>query len=267
MKKAAFWDRIGSSPQCQPAAGGRRCWLPRRAVRYALGALLLLLPMAAQAQQVLVQADVADDTLRTEFGPNRRYFAHLFGGGGLVLGPAGGPGARLRAGPPSAELELGARGKRRYSQTLALTLALRYALTTYALAQTTQKTVPNAVLHQHESLRLHQLQLEGGLRLSAGRRGNVLGRYLDLLAWGGWVAGTAHLTEDAPPPGSGATTFATTEHGLRYLARWPAGLGLRLGSGHLALTGRYRLTRVFRGAGAGLPELPRGTLGLEISLY
>lgn len=228
---------------------------------------LLLTSGGARAQQVLVKGDVADDTLRTVFGPNRRYFAHAFGGGGLVLGPAGGAGAALRYGLPSNELEVGGRFKRRYSQTFALTLAVRYALLTYALAQTGLKTVPNTTTYVRESLSLHQAQLEGGLRLNAGRRGNVVGRYLELLAWGGWVAATSHNTEDDPAPNSGASTTETTEHGLAYLNRWPAGLGLRLGSNRLALTGRYRLTSSFRGMGGGWPELPRGVLGLEVGLF
>ncbi|WP_375419401.1 hypothetical protein [uncultured Hymenobacter sp.] len=244
-------------------ASWRRCWGGAP-----LMVLSLLGSLPGRAQQVLVQADVAADTLRADFGPNRRYFGHLFVGGGLVLGPAGGAGARLRYGPPSRELELGARLKRRYSPTLALTLAVRYARLSYGLAQTGPKIVPGPTRHRRESLTLHQAQLEGGLRLNAGHRGNIVGHYLDLLAWGGWVAGTAHRTEDDPAPGAGASTSATTGRGLRYLARWPAGLGLRLGSGRLALTGRYRLTAVFRGREASAwPELPRGVLGLEIGLF
>jgi hypothetical protein len=230
-------------------------------------AILLLRPGTGHAQQVLVKGDVADDTLRTVFGPNRRYFGHLFGGAGFVVGPAGGVGGTLRYGIPSSEMELGARLKRRYSQTLALTLGVRYAMLSYALAQTAAKQVPSTTLHLRETLRLQQVQLESGLRLNAGRRGNVVGRYLDLLAWGGWVASTAHITEDEPAPNTGATTTETAEHGLDYLARWPAGLGLRVGSSRVALTGRYRLTRTFRGAGAEYPELPRGVLGLEIGFF
>lgn len=227
--------------------------------------MLWLSPLAGQAQQVLVEGEL--DTVQASFGPNRRYFSHFFGGAGLVLGPAGGAGARVRYGLSSQETELGLRLKRRYSQTLALTLAVRYALLTYGLHQSSQKTVPNAVLHQRESLRQHQVQLEGGLRLNAGRRGNVIGRYLDLLAWGGRVVGTAHHTEDEPAPGSGATSSETVERGLRYLARWPAGVGLRVGSGRFALTGRYRLTSAWHGAGTGWPELPRGVLGLEVGIF
>ena len=229
--------------------------------------LLWALPVLARAQQVLVKGNVAEDTVRTLFGPNRRYFAHAFSGGGLVLGPAGGAGAQLRYGLPSNELELGGRLKRRISQTVALTVAARYNLLTYGLAQTNRKTVPTPTLHLKESLRLHQFSFESGVRLNAGRRGSVIGRYLDLLAWGGWVAATSHLTEDKPAANAGVSTTETTERGLSYMARWPAGLGVRLGTGRVALTGRYRLTSTFKGSGTSWPELPRGVLGLEIGLF
>ena len=265
-----LWLRI--SPVGFRLAGFRAAaaGISGRRLSVGLGLLLwlgLLLPRRAAAQQVLMQAEVAPDTLRADFGPNRRYFGHVFGGVGVVAGPAGGAGAALRYGRPSTELELGARLKRRYSQTLALTLAGRYALLRYGLAQTSQKTVPSPTRHQSESLHLHQLQLEAGLRLNAGRRGNVVGRYLDLLAWGGRVVGSRHVTEDAPAAGSGVAATTTIGRGPRYLARWPAGVGLRLGSGQLALTGRYRLSPAFRGDGAGWPELPRGTVGLEFGWF
>ena len=226
---------------------------------------LLLGPLAASGQSVLLQADVAQDTLGAEFGPNRRYFGHVLMGLGLVAGPAGGPGAAVRYGRGSTELELGARLKRRCSQALALTLTGRYALLSYELAQTSRKTVPNATLHKRESLSLHQLQLEVGLRLNVGRRGNVVGRYVELLGWGGRVVGSSHRTEDPPAAGSGSTT--TISRGLDYLAKWPAGLGGRLGSGRLALTSRYRLSPAFQGRAAAAPELPRATVGLEIGLF
>ena len=72
---------------------GRRPWPPL----WLVGACCFLALPAARAQQVLVQANVADDTVKTTFGPNRRLFGHGYLGFGLLAGPAG-PGAGLRYG-------------------------------------------------------------------------------------------------------------------------------------------------------------------------
>lgn len=233
-------------------------------------ALLVLLVLAAgralpaRAQQVLVQANVADDTVKNVFGPNRRYFGHLYLGYALVAGPAG-SGAAVRYGPASAELRLGGRLKRRLSQTLALNLDLAYAYQAYGLVQNAQKTLPTPALHRRESLSGHWLASELSLRLNVGRRGNYVGRYLDLLAGGGWSVGTFHVTQDDPGPGIGSVE--TTERGLPYLRRWTGSVGARLGADRYALVGRRHLTSVFGSKYADWPELPRWMLGFEIGLF
>ena len=228
-----------------------------------LGWLYLASP-AAQAQQVLVQANVADDTVKTTFGPNRRYFGHAYLGYGLVAGPARG-GVAVRSGFGSSELRGGGRLKVRITQVLALTLDLGYAYRRYELAQNDQKTVPTPARHRRESLGLHQLYSEVGLRLNAGRRGNAVGSYLDLLAGGGWVAGTNHATQDDPAPGVGSVE--TTEYGLPYLRRWTGGLGARLGYDRYALIAHYRLAPAFTTGFAAGVELPRWVLGIEVGLF
>ena len=237
-------------------------WQRGRGGAAVLGLLLAGLP--ARAQQVLVQANVADDTVKTSFGPNRHYFGHAYLGYGLLAGPAG-TGAGLRYGFGSAELRGGGRLKIRFTQALAATFDLGYAYLRYDLAQNEQKTVPSPARHRRETLGLHRLYSEAGLRLNFGRRGNAVGSYLDLLGSGGWVAGTSHTTEDDPAPG--INSVETTERGLPYLRRWTTGVGTRLGHDRYALTARYRTSRAYTGPHAAWPELPRWVLGLEIGLF
>ena len=241
----------------------RRACLSRVHWGLVLGLSGLVLP-AARAQQVLVQANVADDTIKTALGPNRHYFGHAYMGYGLMAGAAG-RGAALRYGLGSAELRAGGRLKMRFTQALAFAVDLGYVYQRYELAQNTQKTIPTPILHYSENLGLHQLYSEIGLRLNAGRRGNTVGSYLDLLAGGGWVAGTSHTTGDDPGPGIGSVE--TTERGLAYLRRWTGGIGARLGFDRYALVGRYRLSPTFTESERGWPELPRWVLGVEVGLF
>ncbi|MBJ6144696.1 hypothetical protein [Hymenobacter sp. BT559] len=221
----------------------------------------------ARAQQVLLQADVARDTLPPRTGPNRRYFGHFYTGYGLVLGGSS-AGLPLRYGVGSTEVQLGGRLKRRFTDNLALTADLRYAYLRYALAQDAgPKAPPFGPLHDTETLTYHQLQGEIGLRLNAGLRprGNVVGTYLDLLAYGGPTLGANHTTIDE------TTTegrLEVTRHQPPYLQRWLGGVGLRLGSGPLALVGRYRLSEALRPLEGGAPlQPPRYVLGLEIGWF
>lgn len=229
-----------------------------------VGLLLLMTDPAARAQQVLVRANVADDTVRTAFGPNRRYFGHFCLGYGLVAGPAG-TGAAVRFGASSAELRGGGRFKVRLSQAVAVNLDLGYGYLRYELAQNDQKRIPAPAQHRREGLGLHQLYSEVSLRLNAGRRGNAVGRYLDVLAGGSWAAATRHVTEDTPAPGIGRVE--TTEYGLPYLRRWTGIAGVRLGIDRYALAARYRLSPAFGPGYAAWPEPPRWVLGLEIGLF
>jgi hypothetical protein len=229
----------------------------------AAGALVAC-PRSALAQQVLVQANVADDTVKTVFGANRNYFGHLYVGYGLLAGAAG-SGAGLRYGLRSSEIRGGSRLKFRLTQAVAFNFDLGYAYQRYDLAQNGQKTIPSTQLHRRESLGLHQLYSEASVRLNAGRRGNTIGSYLDLFAGGGRVVGTNHVTEDEPAPGIGSVE--TTERGLPYFRRWTGGVGARLGLDRYALVSRYRLTSAFGSGYATWPELPRWVIGVEIGLF
>ena len=171
-------------------------------------ALPAALPRPAAAQRVLLRADPATDTLPSRYGPNRAFYQHLYLGYATVAGAAAGPGAELHY-PQSGELFAGVRTKWRVAGPAAVGLDARFAYLRYQLRQSGQKLVPTPQLHHRETLNLTQLQLEPFVRLSFGRRGNVVGHYLDLSGWGGWVLGRSHRYEDRPGQGQGTRTVVS----------------------------------------------------------
>ena len=215
---------------------------------------------AARAQQVLLQTDVANDTIPARTGPNRRYFGHLYGGYALA---AGSSALGVKRGFSSSELQLGGRLKRRLSPWLALNADLRYAYLRYNLATDVARLAPFGTGFDQQFFSYHQLQGEASLRLTPGRRrGNTVGRYLDLLAYGGRALATSYATQ-AAAPGGGQLEIVT--HEPPYLARWLGGVGVRVGSNSVALVGRYRLSSALKNS--PLPEPPRLLLGFEVGWF
>lgn len=230
-----------------------------------LAGYLLNAPVA-HAQRVLLRNNVAADTLRSTTGPNRAFFQHFYLGYAALVGESSKAGAEIRYGL-SGETFVGVRQKYRLSQTAAVGFDLRYARLVYQLAQNDRKVFPTPTQHKRESLTLPQIQLEAYGRLNVGRRGNVVGRYLDLTGWGGWIISTAHHYEDEPGP-NGSGRVEVTERQLDYVRRWSYGVGARLGSGRYVLVARHRLSDTFTAAAAPrYPELPRWLVGIELGLF
>jgi len=222
-------------------------------------ALLAVAP-AARAQQVLLQADVANDTIPSRTGPNRRYFGHLYVGYALAVGPSA---LGVQRGLSSSELQLGGRLKRRLGPYFALNVDLRYAYLRYRLDPGVPRPGPFGAGFESQYFSYHQVQGEASLRLTPyRRRGNTVGRYLDLLAYGGPALATTYATEGPGPSGGRLEVVA---HRPDYLARWLGGVGVRVGSNSVALVGRYRLSNALRSS--GLPEPPRWQVGLEIGWF
>ena len=226
--------------------------------------LLLLVVLAAgpaaRAQQVLLQTDVAHDTLPARTGPNRRYFGHLYAGYALAVGPSA---LGMKYGLSSSEFQLGGRLKRRVGGFLALNADLRYAYLRYGLAPAVARPALFGSGFDSQLFSYHQVQGEVSLRFNPGRRrGNTVGRYLDLLAYGGRALATTYATQ-GPAPGGGQ--LEKVAHEPPYLARWLAGVGVRVGSNSLALVGRYRISNALMSN--GLPEPPRLVLGIEVGWF
>jgi hypothetical protein len=222
---------------------------------------LLLAGPAARAQQVLLQTDVANDTIPNRTGPNRRYFGHLYVGYALAAGPSA---LDVKRGATSSELQIGGRLKRRLGPYFAVNTDLRYAYLRYGLdPDAAARPAPFGTGFESQVIGYHQVQGEASLRLNpARRRGNTVGRYLDLLAYGGWAFATNYACEGPGPSGGRLEVVA---HQPGYLARWQGGVGARVGSNAFALVGRYRLSEALRGP--GLPEPPRWQLGIEVGWF
>ena len=96
-----------------------------------------------------------------------------------------------------------------------------------------------------------------------GRRGNYIGNYLDLGAYGGWNYQKKHKTTNENDDGE--KVRVSTTH-LKYIENFSWGLLARVGVSRYALAVHYRLSDIFESSYA-MPELPRLIVGVEVGLF
>lgn len=228
--------------------------------------LWMLAGAAAFSQHVLLEQDVNADTIAETTGPNLKKYTHLYVNYGLVLGATEGDNADIKTGN-SSQFAIGLRYKRRLSNFYAFGFDLSYNITTFHLKQDSAKMLPNTDLHDKEKLSFNNATLQLYNRFNFGKRGNHIGRYIDLGGYGEWAFSVTHYTRDTDDRAKalGAKATETTNKRLKYTAAFNYGLAARIGFGKVAVFGKYRLSDMFVSK-YDYPELPRIVVGLEFGV-
>lgn len=226
--------------------------------------LALLVASAANAQHPLIEVDVASDTLRGNYGQNKLHYVHFNSGLGFVASEPEGDSLALTYGM-SYQAFSGFRYKLRLTNWLATGLDLNYVNTRYRIAQDSAKNVPSTHLYDRESLVRHAVNGGVYVRFNVGKRGNVIGKYLDLAGFGSYSFAHRHRTLQRfdEPNADGAKVSRAVNRNLSYVNRVNYGVKARLGMHGFAVYASYRLSDVLNGARYG--ELPRLMVGIEIA--
>lgn len=226
--------------------------------------LVLLVPMAVFGQEVLLEENVAADTVPENYGPNERHYVHVYYQIGAVVGSAEGDSLEVMPGL-SYEMAFGLRYKLRVTSWYALGLDLNVRNTRYRITQARNKNFPNTDQHKREALVDNTVALGVYQRFNFEKRGNVIGTYLDMGAYGsyGFAARHRYVNKLEQPNADGAKVSRVVNRNLDYLNAANYGVKARFGSGIVALYGAYRLSNLIQ-ENRGFGEVPRMTIGLEI---
>ncbi len=222
--------------------------------------LLFSISIITFSQEVLLGQDVKPDTLRPVFGPNLRHFAYGYLGIGVPV-PFSGTGNYVMPGV-SSTLSFGIRYKRRLSNTFALGLDLGMNFSGFRIKQDAGKTVPDKEINRKEKFQVNTSVGSAYFRINAGRRGNYMGNYLDLGAFGGWNMAKKHKTVNDNTNGEKVKVITGK---LSYIENFSYGVLGRIGINRYTITARYRLSDIFTPS-YSIPELPRLTIGVEVGL-
>ena len=233
---------------------------------------LLLITIFAStlfSQTVLMEEDVAGDTIPETFGPNLKQYRHLYFEYGFLIDQPEEDGLEIKYGN-SSNLVFGMRYKYKMTKWFAIGWDVHLSSWVYRIKQDTSKIFPNNIQHDKEKLTISNAGLEFYTRFNFGRRGNQIGKFVDLAGFGNFRTGATHFTLDKLDAVNinNADKVKTSNTGLIYLEDINYGAKVRLGINRYVLTATYRISDIIKDPPFNTyPELPRLFVGFQIGLH
>ena len=209
------------------------------------------------AQNVLLEEHPPQDTIISKKGPNRQYYGHLFLAAGAIFGNPDNEGGEIKQGN-SLTLDAGYRYKLKINKFYSIGSDIAYKIKSYKLLQENGKLVPDSLLHNKEKLSTDNLGIAVFNRFNFGRRGNTIGKFIDIGAYIDWVFNESHVSKDK----FNGKNYTVKVTGIDIINPFVYGFYAQIGSGKFILFGKYRYSNMFKGE--ALPELPRINAGLQI---
>ena len=228
--------------------------------------LCIFMQMHAQRPVVSVEVDTAKEI--SNYGPNRRFFAHGTIGLGMYTAPYD---AGLKTNWwSSGSFVYGARLKFKLWSWESIVLDVNYRYDRFGINQKQQKASPlSPASYQRERLSVHNLSGSVCNRINFGKRGNVMGVWLDLGVYADRTFRTSHVTlnqyYDSNSPNAYHYKNRTKVTRLAYLNDYNYGLTMRMGYDYAGIFVNYRLSDLIQDPPAGnYGDLPRLMIGIEI---
>jgi len=226
--------------------------------------LLLIILISTEysfSQSVLMEQDVKKDSILPKFGKNYKNYYHFFVGLGAIIGQPDSAGSNIKYGF-SNNINFGYRYKLRLCNLYSIGFEIAYNNYAFNLKQDSSKVLPNKLLHDKEKLTFNNIGLGIYNRFNFGKRGNRIGNYLDIGAYGDWICGVKHFMKDEQSNGN---IIKTTISHLKYYETFAYGVSASIGFNWFALTAKYRISDMFVKS-YNYPELPRLTVGIQLGL-
>lgn len=223
-----------------------------------------LLLLKANAQTVVFEEQVDTNPDFSSFGPNKKNFMNYFIGFGFIVGPSEGIGSAIKYGA-STDLQFGLSYKRKIFSFYAAGLEAYYHGNNFSLKQDLSKTLPNSNLNKNEVLRFYNIGLSFFNRINVGKRGNVIGNFLDIGANAEFPFSVVH---DVKNDGDNNTIVRTLTSHLDYINKYGLYLFTRIGSNRYAMRVSYRFSDLFKtNESYNFAELPRIVISAHLGLH
>ncbi len=220
----------------------------------------------SDARFTLVDHDVDTTGAIPKFGPNRLFFAHGLGQIGEKPGPQS---LGLQTNWWTGSIAYAARGKLKLWSWDALVMDFGYRYDRYSMRMNTPKLLPlDATKHERERISVHNLSGAICDRINFGRRGNVMGTWLDLGVYGDWGFRTTDVFVDQHYSSTSLFGYRfkskTRETRLPYMEKMNYGLTARVGGDYVGIFAQWRMNNIIKSSYTiNNIDLPKLTLGIE----
>lgn len=237
--------------------------------------LAILLFLAASsvltAQEVLIDEQVTDSVVEPRFGPNYKHFVQTIYSFGFMLPSDNNPSAPKYV-EYGFQFPVGFRYKYKIDNHLALGSDVYFKWTWFDF----DTTRAGSVAYSTENYSLGAWGLAPYLRFNFGKRGNHLGTFVDIFAFGELNPVRSYeyrIESDMIDPilaGQNSLHKDVIYSKLNFIQKYSAGAGIRFGWKDFALFAQYRLTQLYledkAPAVLNHSEFPAFCFGLEFGM-
>ncbi|MEN8119966.1 MAG: hypothetical protein ABFS35_06455 [Bacteroidota bacterium] len=242
-------------------------------MKHLLVVTILFIQITVFSQTVLLQEDISKlDFQMPTSGPNYKHFHQLYVNFSFIIPSEDIQGVETDLWK-SVAFSVGWRYKRKLADWFAVGTALSFANAYFSIKQNENKQVPNNIQHAEEKLKLNNINTELFTRLNFGKRGNVIGKFID---FGGYIEYaflikhyySDNFDKNSPPYYSGVKEVDQKD--LSFVKKFNYGLKARLGVNRWVITASYRLSDILTDDyknDVGEYFFPRLAVGVEIGLH
>lgn len=217
------------------------------------------------AQVILIEENVNADTVLSEIGPNRKKYHSGFYSFGMIFGQPDSIGSAIDS-RASWHIQFGDRAKFKLNNVFSWGIENMLDYKSFRISQNEDKTFGGDVIHKKETFIVLSYEILLFTRINFDpKRGDHLGKYLDLGAFGGYNFIKRHKVVDTVNTQYGFERGKYIMSNLKYVEKFNYGITARIGWWGLSLYFNYRLSNLFKPfQSINYQELPRFEAGINI---
>jgi len=222
--------------------------------------IVLGINLTVKSQEVLLDQYVSSDSIKGNWGQNKSHWMHFYGAFGFITPINQSAWSPIYFGK-AANWELGLRYKKRITNWLAIGGNLSYDFYNYRMEQSKEKTFPDMLFYDKQKVQIHNFSLQPLIRINYGRRGNIIGRYMDFGFFYNAVISSREKLIGTP---NGVDKIVTKNPS--YIPNDYYVFFTNIGFGRWVIYAKYQYSGIIRGDTRYM-DLPPITIGLQIGFF